>query len=272
MRLSILLSVVLLLGCGTASDQGDPSNTTVEGSKALVVRGGKEGINVILDTVKHTVRYLGEIENNGNQTFCFIDITFNTKGADGEFIDLLQGTTRQINGFTLSNFGTEISSCLKPGQFGSFDTRDPVTGDVVITKDFADFDYRICFRRNGICEAFPLAKVPRIPLTLVNLAEEEINGMRVFSGKVSNDADPIANPNAIAYNVTVHFTVLNDQGKVVGAATSGTLRSQPCFDIPNADTNSCIGPFDRPDFRVDTKTPVSATCKGCYYARIYHSE
>ena len=268
MRFLKFLSLVFILGCGTASDPVDLSNTTVEDSKALVVRGEKEGIHYIISEDKRKVRYLGEIENNGNQTFCFIDMTFNTKGTNGQFIDLLQGVTKEINGFTLTNFGTEIHSCLKPGQFGSFDT-----GEVLITQDFADFDYRICFRRNGICKTFPQAEEPRILLAPVNLTAGEINGMRVFSGQVRNDADPTANPNAIAYDVTIHFTVLNDQGKVVGTGASEILRAQPCGEIQAQNPISCVGPVVLTEpFTVDTKIPVGTTCDGCNYFRVYHSE
>ena len=272
MRLFIFLSLVFLLGCGTASDPVDLSNTTVEDSKALVVRGGKEGINYIISEDKRKVRYLGEIENNGNQTFCFIDITFNTKGADGHFIDLLQGTTRQINGFTLSNFGTEINSCLKPGQFGSFNT-----GDVVITQDFADFDYRICFRRNGICEAFPLAKEPRVHLSFLrdSQLDIDINGFKQFRGQIKNDSDQSSDPNAIAYNVAIIFTVLSNDGKVIDTVSSDVLTaSQPCPDNSKAKFPfACIYPQGSTNtFTVTTKVRSSEICEGCFYFRVYHSE
>jgi len=110
MRLFIFLSLVFILGCGTASDPVDLSNSTVEDTKAIVVRGGKEGITVIPSAEKRKVRYLGIIENNGNQTSCFIDITFSTKGADGKSVDQQQAVTRTINGFTLTHFGDEIHS------------------------------------------------------------------------------------------------------------------------------------------------------------------
>ena len=268
MRLFIFFSLVLVLGCGTASDPVDLSNTTVEDTKAIVVRGGKEGITVIPSAEKRKVRYLGIIENNGNQTFCFVDITFSTKGADGKSVDQQQAVTRTINGFTLTHFGDEIHSCLGPGQFGSFDT-----GELPLAGEFADFDFSICIGRNGICKTFPLAKEPRVTLIPVNLTLGEINGMRVFSGQVRNDADPVADPKAIAYDVTIHFTVLNEQGKVVSTAASETLRAQPCGEIQAQNPTSCIGPVVLTEpFTVDTKTPVAATCDGCYYFRVYHSE
>ena len=267
LKILIFLNLLLLVGCGTASDPGIGTNTTTDTSEAIGVRGGKEGITVI--TSKQKVRYLGIIENNGNQTFCFIDITFSTKGADGKSLDLTQGISETIKGFTLINFGTKIHSCLRPGQFGFFDTAERG-----LIGEFADFDYRICVNRNGICQSFPLAVEPRAPLVVNNLVEGENNGMRTYSVQIKNDADSLTAPNAIAYDVIIYFAVRNEQGKIVGTASFDSIASDNCpSSIQPIIPLGCIHPgiITQP-FTINTDVPVSETCTGCSYNWIHHSE
>lgn len=269
MRLFIFLSLLFLIGCGTASDPVDLSNTTVEDTKAIVVRGGKEGINVIPSADRHKVRYLGIIENNGKQNSCFIDITFSTKGADGRSLDLTQGISETIKGFVLRNFDTQIDSCLRPGQFGFFDT-----GERGLTGEFADFDFRICVNRNGICQSFPLAVQPRAPLLVNNLVEGEINGKRTYNVQIKNDADPLTAPNAIAYDVIIYFAVRNEQGKILDTASFDSLASDNCpTSIQPKIPLGCIRPGTiTKDYTVITNVPVSEACKGCFSNWIHHSE
>jgi hypothetical protein len=263
----IISSLILLLGCGTSGDPFELTVTPPDGSDPITVRGDKEGINVIV-AGSRKVRYLGEIVNNGEQKSCFIDIIFTTKDADGNQIDTQDGISGMVNGFTLTNFGDEVHSCLKPGEFGSFDT-----GDWDLTGEFADFDFRICFRRNGVCQSFPLAQEPRVPMVISDLIPGEVSGMRTYRVQIKNDADPLTAPNSTAFDVTVFFTVFNNEGKIIGTASSGVLTAQPCGNIPAQNPSGCIGPgIIANAVTVNTNVPVSEICAGCFYARIYHSE
>ncbi len=263
--------MVLLAGCGTGGDlqldslpPGDTNDITV--------KGGKDGINVIHGTDatsgRPTVRYLGEIENNAKQPSCYISITFSTLGPDGKPID--QGLARSdLNGFTLTNFGDEIHTCIKPGQFGSFDT-----GNILLSNVFSDFQFKRCFISNNnteLCQFFPFASEPRIPLVVAELIPGEIAGMKTYTVRIKNDS---TEQNDFAYDVTIHFTVLNNQGKVIGTATSDLVESQPCPGNIKAQTPlGCIGPgiLTNP-ITVDTKTAASEVCDGCFYYRVHHSE
>jgi hypothetical protein len=257
----IFLSVILLFGCGSGSGPSDDVVILDETTDAITVLGGKEGIEVIVSPDKRKVRYKGEVVNKGNVSACFIDITFSSKDISGNPID--QGDPRaDIKGLTLTNFGTELQHCLKPdpGQdVGTFDT-----GEISLSGDFADFEFKICELTKGKCRAFPVAQGPRIPLTLVDFqVGVDSNGMRSFSGRIKNAA-PTTATNAIACDVSVHFTVLNDQEQVVGRIASGPMGAQL----------NCIGPgvLSRDTFDLNTNIPVSATCDGCFYYRFEYSE
>lgn len=225
---------------------------------------------MILSSDKRKVRYLGEIENKGQQPYCFIDITFSTLNASGKPID--QGQARvELNGVTLTVFNNEVHTCLRPGQFGSFDTLD--TGEINLTEDFADFDFRMCFKNNiERCQAFAQAQEPRIPLALVDFQlNEDTSGMRIFSGRLRNDS---TDQGAIAYDTKIHFTMLNAQGKVISTAGSEILRAQVCSgNIQAENLESCLGLGILTDpFGVNTNIPTSEICDGCFYSRIHHSE
>ncbi len=258
------------MGCGTGGDLA--LSPLPESTAGITVKGGKDGINVIHGTdavsSRPTVRYLGEIENKAKQPSCFISITFSTLGPDGKPID--QGLARSdLNGFTLTNFDDEIHTCLKPGQFGSFDT-----GEIILSNAFSDFQFKRCFIANNNteqCQFLPLAREPRIPLVVAELIPGEINGMKTYTVRIRNDS---TEQNDVAYDVTIHFTVLNNQGKVVGTATSDLIESQSCPASIKAKTPlGCIGPVILTNpIAVNTKAAASEVCDGCFYYRVHHSE
>jgi hypothetical protein len=264
------------MGCGSSGELELPT-LPPEPVDPIVVKGGKDGINVILGTntttSQPTVRYLGEIENQGLQPYCFIDITFSTLNTNGDPID--QGQARaELNGVTLTIFNNEENTCLRPGQFGSFDT-----GEINLTEDFAsNFDYRICFK-NDIerCQNFASAQDPRVPLKDIDgLALEDSNGLGTFRGRIKNNTTVA---NFIPYDVKVHFTILNDQGKVIDTVISTSLKAdssaKPCGTLGISAPNNllCLGPGDSTEeFTVQTHTLFTEICDTCFYFRIYRSE
>ncbi len=265
----ISLSLVLLAGCGTGGDL-ELDQLPPEPAVPIAVKGGKDAINVVVSNDKLKVRYLGEIENQGYRPYCFLDITLSTLNASGQPID--QGQARaELNGVTLTIFDNEVNTCLKPGQFGSFDT-----GEINLTEDFADnFDYRMCFK-NGIerCQNFPLAKDLRVPLDDEFVLED--NGIGAFRGKIKNNS---TETNFIPYDVKVHFTILNDQGKVIDTVTSNSLIPDPlaksCSSLGISAPNNllCLGPgTSTEEFAIQTHTPFADICSTCFYIRIYRAE
>jgi hypothetical protein len=268
-KIIIPLCLILLWGCGSGVDTSDLT-VPLEPTDPIMVKGGKDGINVIVSSDKRRVRYLGEVENQGLQPYCFIDITFSTLNASGAPID--QGQARvELNGVTLSIFNNEANTCLRPGQFGSFDT-----GEVNLTEDFSDrFDFRMCFKNNIVrCQNFPLAQDPVVQLIADGLTLVDSNGLGTFRGRIKNDS---TETNFIPFDVKTHFTVLDAQGKVIDTAASVILTAEStaptCSQLGINVSNGtvCLGPgVSTEEFTVNTDVPMAEI--GTYYFRIYRSE
>lgn len=277
-----LLSLGIMLGCGSSGDLGDLTVPPVP-EQPIQVKGGKDGITPLVSQDRLNVRYLGEIENKGLGPFCFIDISFNTLGKGGNPIDAGFARDPDINGYTLTLLGNiqelgvnpEVDSCLLPGQVGSFETNE-----VNLTEAFHDFEFRLCFKNDmELCPAMrsDFVQSPRVQLEpLISLDTfPNIDGMTTFRARVQNSSTIT---DIIPYDIRVLFTMLNVEGKVIDTQISGILNGGPCdvFNINPKDPSgmSCLTSGSQTlDFAVETNVPFSEFCgNDCYYVRIYRSE
>jgi predicted small lipoprotein YifL len=270
--LYIFLGLATLTGCGTGGDL-ELSSQPPEPVDAISVvqKNGQDKITV--DTSQAgMVRYLGEIENKGKQKYCFISISFVTRGANDQIID--QGIKRvPLIGTTLSLGGLQYSDCLSPGEFGSFDS-----GYKPIQGTFDHYEFRICENPNSTidigCSTVPTATVPRVTLEPIPIALNpgQNAGMRVFSGILSNLAPDGSNLNA--YDVHVVFTILDPLGNVIGTHDQSVETANTC-NVNGTTIINCIRPGDGINFSAATDTLAGNTCDDygtCYYYRIHHSE
>ena len=290
-RFFMFLSLPLLFGCGSG---GNPENLDpVEETRISIgVVGGKQGINVMQSSDGKSVRFLGEIEDKGLRAFCPVDITFIPKGKGGTPVST--SVRAEIYGYTLSfpvpgKNGEEKSSCLKPGQKGSFDTKEiPLNGV------YDDFEYKICLKGNEeacqrLCLNSAEEKCPppdQRPSDIVEVEDPRVSfyhiatkvdlgdGMKAFRAKVTNAS---TDPNIIAYDIRLHYTARNDQGKILGTAISDWFTSQPCGDYgirgnPSGPLGCLTQEQPTNELPFNTRIPALDICDGCFEFRVYHSE
>lgn len=265
----LILSLLLLTGCGSATDLEDPGLT--EDPETGIVISKKDGKDKItVDTSRPgQIRFLGEIESKSQQKACFINISFVTRNADNEIIDQGQKPQASLIGTTLSLGGDEHHDCLDPSnvnKFGSFDT-----GYWDITDDFDHYEFRICEVTGGRCSFVPFARPGLVQLDLVNLqVDQNSAGKRVFSGFIRNSSP---DPAHIAYDVSVTFTILDKEGNVIDTKRQ-SIETQTGCKIGGVDFTHCLRPGQEFPFAITTDVQADVTCETgqCFYYRIHHSE
>jgi hypothetical protein len=272
------LGAIYLLGCGQSGGGLEIPFIQPGLESAIVVKGGKQGVTVIKNG--NTIRYLGEVEyvDLGDQQqdpACFINVAFDTLGEDGKPVGQIQPFF--INGQILKWFDRLETSCLRPGEKGSFET-----DDMILTGEQKDFQVGVCINPNdprletsGNCSTNSGAQVPLASLAIFHLDVDQEDGFRVFRNiQVENKADP-AVLNVVAFDVIVHFTLKDNNGSVIDTVLSGTLRGITCDpSVDPKDPISCIMPGNRSEAFsiVRTTLPVEKSCGDCFDVRIYHSE
>ncbi|MEW6684305.1 MAG: hypothetical protein AB1451_15520 [Nitrospirota bacterium] len=213
-------------------------------------------------------RYLGEVENSGNEVACNIRVTVNSYDSSDNlltnpanpnsgFADLL-GETFRFSAFTSAT----MENCLSPGKRASFDIRNDFPLDRVARIEASTTCdgalYEGCLD-NGQPFAPPVAT-----LVVEGAVTEGVtgDGRVVYSGTIRNQSPPSFAP---TYHVKIVFAARNAAGLVVDVACS-TIDGAEC-PVPQGSpsANTGLGPGDTWSFSVPLSIGPSDTCSGCFF-------
>jgi hypothetical protein len=288
--LGLILALSVLAaayGCGIESvGPGEPQ--PIPPPPISIVGGAGENPTLpdypgIIRTVDATgnARYLGEVQNQGDEIACNIRITVNSServnppvNADTpdapENFQLLTNPANQQFGFAdllgesmqYSSFATAtIETCLSPGHRATFDIRNdfPLTrvAKIVASTTCDGTLYQGCLSNE------PGFVPPTAAVVLSGRVNEDVtgDGHVLYTGIIRNQSPSGSLP---AYHIKIFFTTKNADGRVVDVACA-TIDGAVC-PAPNGSTGSPsgLGPGDTWTFSVPMSIGPDTTCPGCF--------
>jgi hypothetical protein len=260
-----LITLAIVTGCGNIqSVEADPPQPTPPPPIGVV--GGEAGITRVTDAAGNA-RYLGEVENLGDEVACNIRVTVNSYDSSD---NLLTNPANQNSGFAdllgetfrFSAFTSAIQeTCLSPGKRAPFDIRnDFLLSQVMRIESSTTCDgalYEGCLDKGQ-----PFAP-PVATLAVDGAVSEGVtgDGRVVYSGTIRNQSPSDFAP---TYHVKIVFTARNAAGLVVDVACS-TIDGAEC-PVPQGSpsANTGLGPGDTWSFSVPLSVEPSDTCSGCF--------
>jgi hypothetical protein len=227
---------------------------------------GEAGISRVTDAAGNA-RYLGEVENRGDEVACNIRVTVNSYDSSDSlltnpanqnsgFADLL-GETFRFSAFT----STTMENCLSPGKRAPFDIRNDFPLSQVARIEFSTTCdgtlYEGCLDKGQ-----PFAP-PVATLGVEGTVSQGVSGdgRVVYSGTIRNQSPSDFAP---TYHVRIVVAARNADGLVVDVACS-TIDGAECptpQGSPSANTG--LGPGNTWLFSVPLSIAPSSTCSGCF--------